>query len=157
MEAVAAIVLEEVRGDAEVVTDLAGGVDGFIGEDSHEGIGQGSADGLEGFHDAGVDVGVVEFVDAIVVEEEGKGFGYIFFVVGIAFGIAEGAADEHGGSVADVAGDDGLGEDEFAEVGEGGVDGVAEILARVDEGPIEIEDYEARGIEELGHSFGHSL
>jgi hypothetical protein len=36
------------------------------------------------------------------------------------------------------------------EVGEGGVDGVAEVLAGVDEGSVEVEDEEAgRG----GHSF----
>ena len=36
--------------------------------------------------------------------------------------VAEGAADEHRGSVADVAGDDGVGEFRTAEVRQGGVD-----------------------------------
>ncbi len=89
-------------------------------------------------------MGVVEFVDAVVVEEECEGFGYIFFVVDVAFGVAEGAADEERGSVADVAGDDGFGEFGFAEVREGGVDGVAEIDAGVDESAVEIKDEEAR-------------
>ena len=101
-------------------------------------------DGFERFEDAGVEVGVVELVDAVIVEEECKGFGYVFFVVDVAFGVAEGPADEKGGAVADVAGDDGFGELGLAEVGQGGVDGVAEIDAGVDEGAVEIEDKETR-------------
>lgn len=99
-------------------------------------------DGVERLEDAWVKMGVVEFVNAVVVEEEGEGCGYIFFVVDVAFGIAEGPADEKGGTVADVAGNDGFGELGLAEVGEGGVDGVAEIDAGVDEGTVEIEDEE---------------
>jgi hypothetical protein len=45
----------------------------------------------------------------------------------VAFGIAEGSADEERGAVADVAGDDGFGKLGLAKVGESGVDGVAEI------------------------------
>jgi carbonic anhydrase len=91
-------------------------------------------------------------VDAVVVEEECKSFGYIFFVVDVAFGVAEGSADEEGGSVADVAGDDGFGELRFAEVREGGVDGVAEVDAGVDESAVKVED------EETGRWFeGHSV
>ncbi len=145
VEAVAAVVLEEEAREAEVVADVAGGFDGLVGEDGHEGFGAGGADGFEGFDDAGVDVGVVELVDAVVVEEEGEGFVDVLFVVDVALGVAEGSADEQGGSVADVAGDDGFGELGFAEVGEGGVDGVAEIDAGVDEGAVEIEDEEAWG------------
>jgi carbonic anhydrase len=81
-------------------------------------------------------------VDAVVVEEEGEGFGYVFFVVDVSLGVTEGAANEQGGAVADVAGDDGFGEFGFAEVGEGGVDGVAEIDAGVDQGAVEVEDEE---------------
>ena len=62
----------------------------------------------------------------------------------VAFGVAEGPADEQGGAVADVAGDDGFGKCGLAEVLEGGVDGVAEVDAGVDEGAVEIEDEEAR-------------
>ncbi len=101
------------------------------------------ADGFEGFEDAWIDVGVVEFMDAVVIEEKCECFGYILLVSGVAFGIADGAADEHGGPVADVAGDDSFGEGGFAEVGKRGVDGVAEIDAGVDEGAVEIEDDEA--------------
>ena len=75
----------------------------------------------------------------------------VFFVVDVAVGVAEGAADEHGDAVADVAGDDGVGELGLAEVGEGGVDGVAEVDAGVDEGAVEVEDEEAGdGVE--GHT-----
>ena len=84
-------------------------------------------------------------MDAVVVEEESNCVGYIFFIVEVAFGIAEGAADEHGDTVADVAGDDGLGEFGLAEVSECGVDGVAEVDAGVDEGAVEVEDEEAGG------------
>jgi len=136
VEAVASVVLEEEAREAEVIADVAGGLDGLVGEDGHEGFGAGGADCFEGFDDAGVDVGVIEFVDSVVVEEEGQGFGYVLFVVDVALGVAEGSADEEGGSVADVAGDDGFGELGFAEVGEGGVDGVAEVDAGVDEGAV---------------------
>ena len=70
VEAVAAVVLEEEAREAEVGADVARGVDGFVGEDGHEGFGPGGADGFEGVEDAGVDVGVVELVDAVVVEED---------------------------------------------------------------------------------------
>ena len=136
VEAVAAVVLEEETVEAEVCANVTGGIDGLVGEDGHEGFRLGNADGFEGFDDAGVDVGVVEFVDAVVVEEECEGFVDVLFVVDVAFGVAEGSADEEGGSVADVAGDDGFGELGFAEVGEGGVDGVAEVDAGVDEGAV---------------------
>jgi carbonic anhydrase len=145
VEAVATVVLEEEGREAEVVADVAGGSDGFVGEDGHEGFRTGGADCFEGFDDAGVDVGVVEFVDAVVVEEEGEGFGDVFFVVSVAFRVAKGTADEQGGSVADVAGDDGFGELGFSEVGEGRVNGVAEVDARVDEGAVEIEDEKSWG------------
>jgi len=150
VETVAAVVLEEEARETEVGTDVAGGMDGFVGEDGHEDLRICAADNFEGFEDARIDVGVVEFVDAIVVEEECECIGYILLVGDVTFGVADGAADEHGGSVADVTGDDGLGESGLAEVGEGGVDGVAEIDAGVDEGAVEIEDDEA------GRGEGHA-
>ena len=61
----------------------------------------------------------------------------------VAFGIAEGAAKEHGGAVADIGADEGRGEGWTVKVGEGGVDGVGEILFGVDESAIEIEDDES--------------
>ena len=92
-------------------------------------------------------------MDAVEVEEEGRGLGDVLVVVGVAFGVAEGAADEHGGAVADVAGNDGVGQRGLAEVCERSVDGVAEVDAGVDEGAVEIEDEEARGAERHGSSF----
>ena len=129
VEAVAAVVLEEKAGEIEVGADVAGWVDGFIREDRHEDSGVSGSDGIERFEDTGVKVGVVELVDAVVVEKECKCFGYIFFVVEVALGVAKGAADEDGGTVSDVAGDDGFGEFRFAEVREGGIDGVAKVDA----------------------------
>jgi hypothetical protein len=144
VEAVAAVVLEEEGREGEVVADVAGGVDGLVGEDGHEGLGAMSTDSFEGFEHARVDVGVVELVDAVVVEEKGDGFGYIFFVVNVAFGVAQSAADKQGNAIADVAGDDRFRQFGLAEVGESGVDGVAEIDAGVDEGAVQVEDDEAR-------------
>ena len=66
VEAVASVVLEEEAVEAEVGADVARGVDGFVGQDRHERFGMGGADGFEGIDDAVVDVGVVEFVDAVV-------------------------------------------------------------------------------------------
>lgn len=144
VEAVTAVVLEEERGEAEVGADVARGVDGFVGQDGHEDAGVGSADGLERFENTRVKVGVVQLMDAVVVEEVGEGLGHIFFVVDVAFGVAEGTADKERGAIADVAGDDRFGQFGLAEVDEGGVDGVAEIDAGVDEGAVEIEDKEPR-------------
>lgn len=79
----------------------------------------------------------------VEVEEECEGCGYVFFVVGVAFGVAKSAADEEGGSVADVAGNDSFRKFRLAEVREGSVDGVAEIDAGVDESAVEIEDEKA--------------
>ena len=79
-------------------------------------------------------------MDAVVVEEEGERISHVFLVMDVSLGIAEGAADEHGGSVADVTTDDGLGELGFSQVNEHGIDGVAEINSGVDKGAIEIED-----------------
>ena len=124
VEAVASVVLKEEWSEAEGGADVAGGVYGFVGEDGHGERWLGGADGLEGFDGSGVDEGEVEFVDAVVVEEEGESFGYKFFVVEIAGGVAKGAADEHGCAVAEMAGDDGRRELGLAEVAEHGVDGV---------------------------------
>ena len=88
VEAVAAVVLEEETVEAEVRADVMGGIDGLVGEDGHQCIGIRGVDGLEGFDDAGVDVGVIEFVDAVVVEEESQGVGYVLFVVDVSFGVA---------------------------------------------------------------------
>jgi hypothetical protein len=141
VEGVAAVVLEEETVEGEVGADVAGGVDGLVGENGHGEAGVGGTDGLERVDSAGVDVGEVKLVGAVVIEEEGDGV----VEVGLldAVGVAEGATDEHGGSVADVAGDDGVGEGGAVKVGQGGVDGVAEVLAGVDEGSIEVEDEEA--------------
>ena len=117
VEAVAAVVLEEEGRETEVVADGAGRVDGLVGEDSHEDFGVGGADGLERGEDTWVEKGVVELMDAVVVEKECNCFSYVFFVVDVAFGIADGAADKHGGAVADVVGDDGFRQLGFAEVG----------------------------------------
>ena len=123
--------------------DITGRIDRFVGEDGHQGFGAGSADGFEGRDHAGVDVGEIEFVDAVVVEKPGEDFGYIFLIVRVSFGIAEGTADEHRCSIADVAGDDRFRQDRLIEVGQGGVDGVAKIDAGVDKGAVKIEDDEA--------------
>ena len=146
MKAVAAVDLEEERGEGEAGADLAGWVDGLVGEDGEVGFGKGVADGGEGFKDAGVGAGVIEFVDAVVIEEEGKRGGYIFGVVEVALRVAEGTAKEHGGAIADEGADEGEMQGWAMEVGEGGVDGVGEVLLGVDEGAIKVEDYEA------GHS-----
>jgi carbonic anhydrase len=100
-------------------------------------------DGFEGLEGIGVEEGVVEFVDAVEVQKEGDRFRDIFFVVDIAFGIADGATDEHGGTITDITGDNGFGKFRLAKVSKRGVDGVAEVAARVDEGAVEIEDDEA--------------
>jgi hypothetical protein len=152
VEAVAAVVLEEEAREVEVSADVARGADRFVGEDGHENFGVVGADGSQCFEDAWVEVGIVEFVDAVVVEKECDRLGYVLLVSGVAFGVADGAADQHGDTIADVAGDDSFGKRGLAKVREGGVDGVAEVDARVDESAVEIEDDEAGCDGESGHS-----
>ena len=82
----------------------------------------GFAYGLERGEDARIDVGKVEFVDAVVVEKKCNRFGDILLIVDIAFGVAEGTTDEHGCTIPDVAGDDVIGERRLAQVGEHAVD-----------------------------------
>ena len=52
----------------------------------------------------------------------------------------QGAAHEHGGAVADEAGDDSVGQVRAAHVLERGVDAVAQVARRVDQRSIQIED-----------------
>jgi hypothetical protein len=145
VEAVAAIVLEEETRKAKVGADITGRVDRFISENGHKDVGMCGADGFERLEDARVDVGVIELMNSVIVEEKRKCFGYILLIVGVAFGVADGAANKHGDTVSDIAGDHGMRESRFAEVGEGGINGVTEIDTRVDEGAVEIEDEETGG------------
>ena len=96
------------------------------------------ADFGEGFEDAVVAAGVVQLVGAVVGEEEVEGAAEeVVGLVGVegveVVGVAEGAANEHGGAVADVAGDEGVGQGRLADVGEGSVYGVAEVQRGIDE------------------------
>jgi len=124
-EGVAAVVLEEEGGEVELAAEFAGGRDGLVGEDGHEEVGVRGADGFEGGEDAGVGEGVVELVEAVPGDEVVVGLAELSFVMrgGIKIrGVAEGPADEHGGAVSDVAGDDCVWEWRLAHVGEHGVD-----------------------------------
>lgn len=137
-----------------MIADISRGVDGFVREYRHEGFGVSGTDRLEGFDDARIDIGEIKLVDAVVVKEEGNHFGYVLLIMNVPFGVAESAANEQGSAVADIAGDDGLREFRLAEVGEGGIDGVAKVDAGVNEGAVEIEDDEAWWRDERMH-FSH--
>jgi len=150
-EAVSTVDVEEVIGEAEALADAASGADGLVGEDSHDARGgRGGGIGgvelvksVEGVEDAFIGVGEVELVGTIVVEEKFVGAGLqscVDLVDQNAVGCREGAAKEHGRAVADETGDDRVFKVGAADVLEGGVDAVAEILSRIDEGAVEIED-----------------
>jgi len=87
-----------------------------------------------------VDAGEVELMDAVIVQEVFERGENVLFIVEVALGIAEGTADQHGGTVTDVSGDEGVGQLRLAEVEERGIDGVAEVPAGVDQRAVEIED-----------------
>ncbi len=138
-ETIAAVDLREKRSEAEGFDDGARGDDGFVGEHGHfsrRAVG-GTLDGGEGVTDSVVDGGVVEFVFAVVGEKKLQSLAKGCFVDGIA---AESALDEDWCAVADIAGDDVVGEGGTSDVAEGGVDGMHEIEARVDQGAIEVKD-----------------
>ncbi len=106
------------------------------------------ADFGEGIEHAVVTAGVVELVGAVVGEEEVEGAAEegvgVAGVEGVeVVRVAEGSADEHGGAVADVAGDEGIGQGRLADVGERCVYGVAEVEGGIDERAVEIEDKQA--------------
>ncbi len=148
VEGVAAVVLEEEGLEVEGAADVARWVHGFVGEHGHGEILVAGADLREGVEDAIVAAGVVELVSAIVGEEEVEGAAEeVVAVAGVEgveiAGIAKSAADEHGSSVTDVTGDQGVGQGRLAYVDEGGVYGVAEVERGVDERTVKIEDQQA--------------
>ena len=138
VEGVAAVVLEEEGLEREGAADVARRVHGLVGEDGHGEMRVARADFGESFEDAVVAAGVVELVGAVVGEEEVEGAAEegvgVAGVEGVeVVRVAEGAADEHGGAVADVAGDEGIGQGRLADVGERCVYGVAEVEGGIDE------------------------
>jgi hypothetical protein len=168
-EGVSTIDVEEVAGEAEAFADAAGGANGLVGKHSHNagggwGYGVGVVEGMEGMErveDSFVGVGEVEFMSAVVVEKEGVG---LVLELGVdlldwdVVGGGEGAAEEHRCTVADEAGYGGIIESGAADVLEGGVDAVAEILGRIDEGAVEVEYEEFQavdgdGAEDVDHGF----
>jgi hypothetical protein len=107
-------------------------------------------EGMERVEDAFIGVGEVELVSAVIVEEESVGLGMEFGVdvVGVdAVGRRERAADEHRRSIANKAGDKGIFKAGSAGVDEGCVDAVAEILRRIDEGAIKVEDEQPESLD----------
>ena len=89
-------------------------------------------EGLERLENAFVSVGEVELVGAVVIKKEGVGEGLeiaVDLVDRDAVGCGKRAADEHGRSIANESGDGGVSEWGAANVGEGCVDAVAEILS----------------------------
>lgn len=61
-------------------------------------------------------------MDSVVVEKKSYCFGYVLFVGRVAFGVADGPPDEHGGSIADVARDYSFGQRRLAEMSQSCVD-----------------------------------
>ena len=109
-----------------------------------------STDCSESLHHAGIDVGEVEFVDAVEGDEPGERFlneGFIVrvFLFGDQVRVSQRTAHQRGCTVADVGGDGRVFQAWLAEVGKHGVDGVGEIDARVDQGSVEVEDEEFWG------------
>jgi len=61
-------------------------------------------------------------------------------------GRREGAADQHDGAVADVAGDHRIGQRLAFKLHQSGVDTVAEVSRRVDQRAIEVKDEQLQGL-----------
>jgi hypothetical protein len=107
-------------------------------------------EGVERVENTFVGVGEVELVGAVEVEEEGIGLvlEILFDLIdGDAVGGGERAADKHWSAVADEAGDGGVFESGAAYVFEGGVDTVAKVLGRIDEGAVEVEYEELEALD----------
>jgi hypothetical protein len=104
----------------------------------------------EGFGNSGVNGGVVKFVGAVVSQEIVEGF----VEEGFVFGIAEGAANEHGGAIANVGGDDFVGQFGALKVAKGGIHGMNEVEAGIYQSSIQVEydELDGAGIESTRHN-----
>ena len=146
--------MEEVVGQAQSFADAARGPNRLVGEHGHGSHGDAGrivqlVQGLEGVENARVGVGEVELVLAVVLEKEGVGPGEEIFVDLVerdVTGQCERAPHEHGGAVADEAGNRGVGQRAQVGFSERCIDAVAEILRRVDERAVEIEDQQLQSL-----------
>ena len=91
---------------------------------------------LERFAHAGIEGGVVEIVLAVVLEKILERF----LDFRLSRLVAQGAADQQRGAVADVGIYALVIERRHPHVAPGGVDGVGQIQARIDQGPVEVKD-----------------
>src|SRR5205814_6938512 len=83
-----------------------------------------------------IDIGVVELVLAVVIQEVLHGFANEMFI----FGISKRAPHQHGSAIPDVAGDDVGGKLVPSKVAQHSIDGVCQVGAGVDQSAIEIKD-----------------
>ncbi len=120
--------------EAELFDDRLADADRLVGEHGHRDAG--GEEAVERLANAGVELGVVELVLAVVAEEEGQG---LIDVLGGAE-IAKRPLDQHGRAVADVLIDGLVLERIPAHEGERGIDRVRQIEARIDQRAIQIED-----------------
>src|SRR5271170_1604625 len=99
-------------------------------------------------------MGVIELVFTVIVEEIAKRLLDKTFVIGVA----QRAADQHSGAIADVGGDNVLRQLRTVEVNEHGIDRVHQVFSRIDKRAIEVEDQKAQRFNRNEmRSVGHNL
>src|SRR5579884_3764328 len=136
-EAVAAVHLKEKWIHCQRIDNCSRRPNRFIAEHRHlawKSFGRGKS--AQRFEYAVIYVRVVELVLAVVIQEELQGNMDEVFVLGIA----KSAPHQHGSAIPDVTADHFKWQFVTTKMSEHGVDGIAEILPRIDKGSIEIKN-----------------
>jgi hypothetical protein len=109
---------------------------GLIGENCHLAANAArDTDGGESFWNSLVQMRVIEFVDTIVGEKVFERRLHCSFI----FGVAQGSPDQHWGAIADIRSDYVTRQFRVLEVPEGGIDGMNQVQAGIDQRAIEIK------------------
>jgi hypothetical protein len=135
LEAVAAIHIAKVIGDAELMDNTAAHADRLIGVDSH----WHPLERIECFADAGIQNRVVEFVRGIILDEKFEAEHAIF----LGRGAAQGSCDQCWSALSDVAENLLVRQRISAQLRERGVHGKSQIEFGIDQRAVQIEDQRA--------------
>ncbi len=154
-EAVAAVDGEEEVRERESVEDIATDANRLVGEDGHVEAQMG--EGFERLANAGIGTSEIKLVQRVVLQEKLECSEHLLFG-GLG---SEGAAYEDRGAITHVGSDGFLGDRREAEASAGGVDGVGEVLTRVNESSIQVEDQkfwskEDEGARSVSRHDGHA-
>src|SRR5205807_9402295 len=110
--------------------------------------------GIQSLFNSVINIGVIEFVFAIVEQEKLQRLVHKRFVIRIA----QSAAHQHGGAVADVAGNDFIRKFGLAKIAKHGIDGICQVDAGINQRAVKVKDQQFQpaggdGTVAVNHSF----